>query len=114
LAVWVSFPSTSIWAFSTNKAARTKKEAWVTICCHPDDNAEASLHKASTTSFQKFQNLHRGLDAAFAEFRDTTSNGGLQWDNLTCGGSVHRVNFKLALAFVVGDTEMHDKLCGKH
>ena len=39
-----------------NKAACTKKEAWVTICCHPDDNAEASLHKASTTSFQKIQN----------------------------------------------------------
>jgi hypothetical protein len=96
-----------------NAATRTRKEAWVTIYYHPDDQAEASLHKKPTTSFDKCQNLHRGLHAMFAEFREISKEGGLRWDNLHYGGSVHQVNFKFALAFVVGDTEMHDKLCGK-
>ena len=96
-----------------NTATRARKEAWVTIYYHPDDAAEASLHTNPTTSFHKCQNLHRGLDAAFAEFREITRIGGLRWDSLAYGGSVHSVNFKFALAFVVGDTEMHDKLCGK-
>jgi hypothetical protein len=96
-----------------NAATRTRKEAWVTIYYHPDDAAEASLHQNPTSSFHKCQNLHRGLDAAFAEFREITRQGGLCWDNLRYGGQVHDVNFKFALAFVVGDTEMHDKLCGK-
>jgi hypothetical protein len=96
-----------------NSATRARKEAWVTIYYHPDDQAEASLHKNPTTSFDKCQNLHRGLHAMFAEFREITKAGGLRWDNLKYGGTVHQVNFKFALAFVVGDTEMHDKLCGK-
>jgi hypothetical protein len=82
----------------------------VTICCHPDDQAEASLHKKPATSFDKCQNLHRGLRAMFAEFREITAKGGLRWDNLKHGGSVHKVNFKFALAFVVGDAEMHDNV----
>ena len=96
-----------------NAATRTRKEAWVTIYYHPDDGAEASLHKKPTTAFDKCQNLHRGLHVAFEEFREITKNGGLHWDRLEYGGSVHEVNFKFALAFIVGDTEMHDKLCGK-
>jgi hypothetical protein len=96
-----------------NAATRAKKEAWVTIYYHPDDGAEASLHKNTTTAFHKIQNLHRGLDAAFSEFRQITRLGGLRWDKLVYGGQVHDVNFKFAVAFVIGDTEMHDKLCGK-
>ncbi len=96
-----------------NAATRVKKEAWVTIYYHPDDGAEASLHKNIMTASDKIQNLHRGLDAAFAEFRQITRLGGLRWDSLVYGGQVHDVNFKFAVAFVIGDTEMHDKLCGK-
>jgi hypothetical protein len=101
-------------AFGTfNKAACTRKEAWVTICYHPNNTAKASLHKGPTSSFHKCQNLQRGLHAAFAKFREMSGNCGLLWDNLRHGGSVHGVNFKFAPAFVVSDTEMHDKLCGK-
>jgi hypothetical protein len=97
-----------------NAATRTRKEAWMTICYHPDDGAEASLHnKTPAASFDKCQNLPRGPHVVFAEFREITKNGGLHWDRLEYGGSVHEVNFKFALAFVVGDTEMLDKLCGK-
>ena len=96
-----------------NAATRSRKEAWVTIYYHPDDAAEASLHKSPTTPFHKCQNLHRGLEAAFAELREITRKGGLRWDSLRYGGSIHNVVFKFSLAFVIGDTEMHDKLCGK-
>jgi hypothetical protein len=94
-------------------ATRTQKEAWVTLYFHPDDEAEAAFHSQKTTAFHKVQNLHRGLDAAFAEFRTITEAGGLRWDHLQYGGQTHQVNFKFVFTFMVGDTEMHDKLCGK-
>ena len=96
-----------------NAATRTKKEAWVTLHFHPDDEAEAAHHKQKTEAFHKVQNLHRGLHAAFEEFRAIADAGGLLWDGLPCGGTTHKVNFKFVFAFMVGDTEMHDELCGK-
>jgi hypothetical protein len=96
-----------------NVATRTKKEAWVTIYYHPDDEAEAALHVQPTTSFDKVHNLHRGLNVAFAELRQIMAGGGLKWDNLRYGGQVHEVNLKFVFTFVMGDTKMHDKLCGR-
>jgi hypothetical protein len=82
-----------------NAATRTRKEAWVTIYYHPDDQAEASLHKKPTIMpFDKCQNLHRGLHAMIAEFLEISKEGGLRWDNLHYGGSVHQVNFKSLLS----------------
>jgi hypothetical protein len=60
------------------------------------------------------QNLHRGLDAAFSKFRQITEAGGLRWENLRYGGKNHNVHFKFVFTFMVGDTEMHDKLCGRY
>jgi hypothetical protein len=36
-----------------NSSTRTKKEAWVTLYFHPDDNAEAAYHVHKTTAFHK-------------------------------------------------------------
>ena len=97
-----------------NAATRSRKEAWITIYYHPDDAAEASLHKSPTTSFHKCQNLHRGLEAAFSEYCEITRKGRLRcWDSVRYSGPIHNVIFKFSLAFVIGDTEMHDKMCGK-
>ena len=60
--------------FSTE--ARRSAQAWVTLYFHPDDEAEAALHVEKTEALHKVQNLHRGLDAAFAEFRLITEAGG--------------------------------------
>ena len=97
-----------------NVATRARKEAWVTIYYHPDDEAEASLHTKETLAIHKVINLHRGLDAAFAEFRNITAAGGLKWDKLRYGGKDHQVNFKFVFTYMVGDTEMHDKVCGRY
>ena len=97
-----------------NIATRTRKEAWITIYYHPDDDSEASLHTKETLAIHKVMNLHRGLDAAFAEFRSITEAGGLKWDKLHYGGKDHKVNFKFVFTFIIGDTEMHDKLCGRY
>jgi hypothetical protein len=97
-----------------NVATQTKKETWVTLYYHPDDEAEAALHVQPTTPFDKVQNIHQGLDDAFAELRQIMAGDGLQWDNLRYGGKVHIVNFKFVFTLIIGGTEMHDKLCGRY
>jgi hypothetical protein len=93
---------------------RTLKESWVTLYYHPDDEGESALHSQKTTALDKLKNLHRALDVVFTEFRAVTAAGGLRWDHLKYGGSTHKVNFIFCICFVIGDTEMHDKLCGRY
>ena len=98
--------------FSTE--TRKSNAAWETIYFHPDLSSltHENLDKKSVP-FNNIQNLHRGLDAALGSFRrqcrKETLFPNLPWNNRT-----YQVSMKFAVAFVIGDTELHDKLCGRY
>ena len=94
--------------FST--ATYRLNKAWETIHFHPDASFMKKFAKNTVESIHSIENLHRGLDAAFASFKrqcqTTTVFKRLPWN-----GDVHEVKMKFAVAFVIGDTEQHDKFC---
>eukprot|EP00980_Cylindrotheca_fusiformis_P013598 scaffold3490_cov70-Cylindrotheca_fusiformis.AAC.3 len=91
---------------------RTLKEAWTTLYYHPDNESEAAYHKGKTSPFHKLQNLHRGIEAALEDFKKV-SQYGMKWE-LPYGGKTWPVHMHFLICFIVGDTEMHDALCGKY
>ena len=46
------------------------------------------------------------------DFRRIEDEGGFHWD-LKLNGKVHKVVFKLAIQFIIGDCEGHDEICGR-
>ena len=40
--------------------------------------------------------------------------GGVRWDFLPYAGKEWKVRMKFSIAYVIGDTEMHDRLCGRY
>ena len=97
--------------FST--ATRRLNEAWETIYFHPDASFMKTFAKNTVEPIHSIENLHRGLDAAFASFqrqcKTTTVFKRLPWN-----GETHEVKMKFAVAFVIGDTEQHDKFCCRY
>ena len=84
--------------------------AWETLYFHPQLSNLAS----SSTSLDHLKNLHRGIREALASFKAACNSetilSKLPWNN-----TIYRnVSLKFAVAFVVGDTELHDKLCGRY
>ena len=95
-----------------NTETRRKPEAWTTILLYPDDNSEASIQKG-TKPFHKLQNLHNCIAIAFRELKELMDgHKSIVWC-LKYGGKEWEVYIKFAFAYVIGDTEMHDKLCGR-
>ena len=98
--------------FSTE--TRKSNEAWETIYFHPDlSSLTPENREKKSVPFNNLQNLHRGLEAALGSFRSqcrkTTVFPNLPWNDRT-----YQVSMKFAVAFVIGDTELHDKLCGRY
>lgn len=58
------------------------------------------------------QDLHTMLDKMLGTYRELQEQG-LDWD-LCIGNKVYPVHFVLYLALFKGDTQEHDKLCGKY
>ena len=102
-----------------NTATRKLPSAWETLYFHPDTSFEATRNetparKKSQTSLDVVHNLHNGLRVALESFKELTERpGGVFWDNLPYAGKHWEVSMKFAIAFVIGDTELHDKLCGR-
>lgn len=93
---------------------RRKPEAWTTMLLYPDSATAASTQVKKTTADHKVQNLHNCLHLAFTDLRQLMDSGeSIEWP-LKYGteGRVWNVKLKFALAYIIGDTEMHDKLCG--
>ena len=95
-----------------NTATRRQNDAWETIYFHPDSSYHKGLNQRKTQPIDNIENLHRGLDIALSSLksqckRQTTFNR-LPWN-----GQLYKVNMKFAVAFVIGDTELHDQLCCK-
>ena len=94
--------------FSTE--TRRSNSAWETVYFHPDPNFMMSLQKQYTKPVHNVENLHRGLDVALCSFKEACQREYI-FPNFPWNGSTHVVRMKFAVAFVIGDTELHDKLC---
>ena len=100
-----------------NVATRAKRpDAWETIYWHPDKNFLSADHSNTPTSQQNIQNLHNGLELALRSFKEACElQEGVLWDGLPYAGKIwNGVKMKFAIAYVVGDTELHDRLCGRY
>jgi hypothetical protein len=56
---------------------------------------------------------HDILDALLASVVQLQSKGGVPF-SFTYRGKRYDVNLKVFLMFIIGDTEGHDKLCGRY
>eukprot|EP00536_Pseudo-nitzschia_multiseries_P014738 jgi/Psemu1/40002/gm1.40002_g len=83
---------------SFNVEERKGPDAWTTIYFHPDTEIESIKHKKKKMAKDNIQNLHTALAAALQSFKQV----------------LYKVKMKFAIAFVVGDTELHGKLCGRY
>eukprot|EP00536_Pseudo-nitzschia_multiseries_P008802 jgi/Psemu1/21469/gm1.21469_g len=98
-----------------NVEGRKQPDAWTTIYFHPDTEIESIRHTKKPTVKDNIQNLHTPLAAALQSFKQVCEmQGGLEWGYLPYAGKVFKVKMKFVIAYVVGDTELHDKLCGKY
>ena len=97
-----------------NLETRNKANAWRTIYFHPDVKQELDSIK-KTDPADKVQNLHTGIRAAMSSFKNICDiEGGVCWDFLPYAGKEWKVRMKFSIAYVIGDTEMHDRLCGRY
>ena len=93
---------------------RNKEQANTTFFYYPDPAVELAHHKKKATAHDKMVNLQNSLAVALVAdiTKWTNSDQGLCW-KLKYKGEEFKVNMKFSVAFVIGDTAMHDKLCGK-
>eukprot|EP00536_Pseudo-nitzschia_multiseries_P010602 jgi/Psemu1/26440/gm1.26440_g len=83
-----------------NVETRKLPQAWTTIYFHPD---------------KSMQNLHNAIQVALASLTEILEpDHGILWEYLLHAGKLWKVRMKFAIAYVIGDTELHDKLCGKY
>ena len=89
-----------------NTQTRKRKDAWETLYFHPTNPSHVPVDNV--------QNLHNGIELALESLLDIwKENTTLVWNNLPWAGKDWKVSMKFAIAFIIGDTEMHDKLCGR-
>eukprot|EP00536_Pseudo-nitzschia_multiseries_P015768 jgi/Psemu1/43789/gm1.43789_g len=97
-----------------NVEIRKLPQAWTTIYFHPDNEWESTHHSRKPTATESVQNLHNAIEVALASFEEISERDyGILWEYLLYAGKLWKVRMKFAIAYVIGDTELHDKLCGK-
>eukprot|EP00536_Pseudo-nitzschia_multiseries_P009302 jgi/Psemu1/22847/gm1.22847_g len=98
-----------------NVETRKLPQAWTTIYFHPDSEWESTHHSRKPTATESMQNLHNAIEVALASFKEILErDDGILWEYLPYAGKLWKVRMKFAIAYVIGDTELHDKLCGKY
>jgi len=61
------------------------------------------------------KNLHNGLELALNSQKiEMEKEKYILWKNLPWNNTTYKVKMKFAIAFVIGDTELHDKLCCRY
>jgi len=91
-----------------NIETRKKADAWETLYFHPD---KISSEK-KTEGFHNVTNLHNGIKVALQSFNDLCKrNECITWDGLPYASKKWSVKMRFAIAYFIGDTELHDKLC---
>ena len=90
-----------------NVKTRRHARAWQTLYFSPKTTNCENGHKGIV-------NLHLGLEEALRSVREACSGRrDYEWSNLPWNGREWKVKMKFAVAYVIGDTEMHDKFCGR-
>jgi hypothetical protein len=100
-----------------NVATRAKRpDAWETIYWQPDKTFVSADQSNNPTSLDNVKNLHKGIEIALKSFKEICEmKEGILWDGLPYAGKIwNNIKMKFAIAYVVGDTELHDKLCGRY
>ena len=98
-----------------NTATRRRPEAWELIYSHPDQSYMSSLQGTKTLPLDNIRNLHNGLELALDSLKtEMEQENCIVWTRLPWNNRTYEVNMKFAVAFVIGDTELHDKLCCRY
>ena len=96
-----------------NTATRKQQEAWETIYYHPDHSHVSINHAKKTDSIHNVTNLHNGLRVALKTSKEAClDNNSYDWHGIPYAGKTHFVRMKFAIAYMIGDTKLHEKLCG--
>ena len=98
-----------------NTATRRRPEAWELLYFHPDQAYMATQQKAKTQPEDNIRNLHNGLELALHSLKiEMEQENGILWKQLPWNNTTYEVKMKFSIAFVIGDTELHDKLCCRY
>ena len=98
-----------------NTETRTKSKAWETLYFHPDPNISATTHKKSCKPIDKIQNLHNGIRVALESLKEVMDKDEpFTYHNFPWNNKTWTVKMKFSIAFFIGDTELHDKLCCRY
>ena len=94
-----------------NTETRKQAKAWETLYFHPDKISS----KSKVEGIHNVKNLHQGLEVALKELRDICDKEiSISWDGLPYASKKWSVKMRFAIAYVIGDTELHDKLCCRY
>ena len=94
-----------------NTETRKKSHAWETIYFHPDKIQNSK----KSDGFFSVSNLHSGLRVALQSFKDVCEQDEcIKWDELPYASRKWSVRMKFAIAYVIGDTQLHDQLCCRY
>jgi hypothetical protein len=104
------YATLGIWNLST----RNKAEAWRPLGYIPNLYLlSKNENKFRMNSVTKLRMYHEILDAMLESVVKLQSKGGVPF-SFTYRGKQYNVNLKVFLMVVIGDTEGHDKLCGRY
>ena len=98
--------------FSTS--TRKQSDAWETFYFHPDSPyiAKSTSQTESIKPIHNVENLHNGLRTALQSIKEEVdAETGLLCTNFPWNDKKWDVKMRFAIAFVIGDTDLHDKLC---
>ena len=95
-----------------NTLTRRRLEAWELMYFHPDQTFMASQQNTRTSPADNIRNLHNGLGLALHSLQvEMEKENCILWKQLPWNNRMYKVKMKFAIAFIIGDTELHDKLC---
>ena len=97
-----------------NRSTRNTNKAWRTLGFVQDMSTydHHSILKKNANSESHIQDYHLVLESIFNELKNIQQSNGINW-TLQYKGGTFNIVFKVVIAFIIGDTIGHDKLCGK-
>ena len=92
-----------------NLACRNREDAWRIIGYIPN---QSTIRNKRLSSDEKNADYHAMLNVVIAPVAKLQASNGILWD-LNYRGTTYRVNFKIPVLFICGDSEGQDKLVGR-
>ena len=98
------------------RSLRNKSEAWRTLGYIESLNhmVSESITRRANNSKRRLQDRHTIIKFILKELIEIQGpNAGFEWD-LSIGGNIYRVTFKIAVQVVIGDCKGNDELCARY